>query len=130
MVPYQPMRSMACSMPASLDGKPHSTCLGLTENIPYLKRQERLTFARCGIIDPLSLSDYVSHGGYRGLERALSLTPEAIVEEVANSGLRGRGGAGFPTGIKWRTVLQNVAATRNTSSATRTKATAALMRIA
>ena len=91
-----------------LSGKPHSTCLGLTENIPYLKRQERLTFARCGIVDPLSLSDYVSHGGYRGLERALSLTPEAIVEQVTNSGLRGRGGAGFPTGIKWRTVLQTV----------------------
>ena len=91
-----------------LSGKPHSTCLGLTESIPYLKRQERLTFARCGIVDPLSLSDYVSHGGYRGLERALSLTPEAIVEQVTNSGLRGRGGAGFPTGIKWRTVLQTV----------------------
>jgi len=91
-----------------LSGKPHSTCLGFTESIPYLKRQERLTFARCGIVDPLSLSDYVSHGGYRGLERALSLTPEAIVEQVTNSGLRGRGGAGFPTGIKWRTVLQTI----------------------
>jgi formate dehydrogenase iron-sulfur subunit len=91
-----------------LSGKPHSKCLGFTESIPYLKRQERLTFARCGIVDPLSLSDYVSHGGYRGLERALSLTPEAIVEQVTNSGLRGRGGAGFPTGIKWRTVLQTV----------------------
>jgi formate dehydrogenase iron-sulfur subunit len=93
-----------------LSGKPHAKCLGPTEEIPYLKRQERLTFARCGIIDPLSLSDYVSHGGYRGLERALKLKPEAIVEEVANSGLRGRGGAGFPTGIKWRTVLQTPAA--------------------
>lgn len=92
-----------------LDGKPHSRCLGPTEDIPYLKRQERLTFARCGIVDPLSLSDYMSHGGYRGLDRALSLKPEAIVEEVANSGLRGRGGAGFPTGIKWRTVLNAAA---------------------
>ena len=88
-----------------LEGKPHKSCLGLTEEIPFLKRQERLTFARCGITDPLSLSDYVSHGGYRGLEKALKLTPQAIVEEVTNSGLRGRGGAGFPTGIKWRTVL-------------------------
>src|SRR5271156_5064456 len=92
-----------------LDGKPHPSCLGPTEEIPYLKRQERLTFARCGITDPLSLSDYVSHGGYRGLERALTLTPQAIVEEVTNSGLRGRGGAGFPTGIKWRTVLNEPA---------------------
>src|SRR5277367_797375 len=88
-----------------LDGKPHRLHLGVTDEIPYLKKQERLTFARCGITDPLSLSDYVSHGGYRGLERALTLTPQAIVEEVTNSGLRGRGGAGFPTGIKWKTVL-------------------------
>jgi formate dehydrogenase iron-sulfur subunit len=88
-----------------LEGRTHPLCLGPTEEIPYLKRQERLTFARCGIVDPLSLADYVSRDGYRGLERALSLTREAIVEEVVESGLRGRGGAGFPTGIKWRTVL-------------------------
>src|SRR5262249_7149925 len=88
-----------------LEGTPHTLCLGLTEEIPYLKRQQRLTFARCGVTDPLSIADYVSHGGYRGLTRALTMTQEAIVEEVVNSGLRGRGGAGFPTGIKWRTVL-------------------------
>ena len=88
-----------------LEGKAHALCLGLTEEIPYLKRQQRLTFARCGVTDPLSISDYVSHGGYRGLHRALTMTREAVVEEVVNSGLRGRGGAGFPTGIKWRTVL-------------------------
>ena len=92
-----------------LEGKAHPLGLGLTEEIPYLKRQERLTFARCGIIDPLSLSDYVSLGGFRGLQRALTLTPDAIVEEVATSGLRGRGGAGFPTGIKWRTVMKTAA---------------------
>jgi len=89
-----------------LEGKPHALCLGLTEEIPYFKQQERLTFARCGITDPLSLSDYVAHGGFRGLERAREMTAEAIVEEVVTSGLRGRGGAGFPTGIKWRTVLK------------------------
>ena len=92
-----------------LDGKPHALCLGLTEEIPFLKKQERLTFARCGIVDPLSLSDYVSHDGYKGLERALTIAPEALVEEVTNSGLRGRGGAGFPTGIKWKTVLKTPA---------------------
>jgi len=92
-----------------LDGKPHKLHLGPTEEIPYLKNQERLTFARCGITDPLSLSDYVSHGGYRGLERALKMTPEQIVDEVTASGLRGRGGAGFPTGIKWKTVLNTAA---------------------
>jgi formate dehydrogenase iron-sulfur subunit len=92
-----------------LEGKPHALCLGPTEEIPYLKNQERLTFARCGITDPLSLSDYIAHDGYRGLERAIAMTPEAIVEEVVYSGLRGRGGAGFPTGIKWRTVLNTPA---------------------
>jgi formate dehydrogenase iron-sulfur subunit len=89
-----------------LEGGVHPLSLGLTEEIPFLKNQERLTFARCGIIDPLSIADYEAHGGFAGLRRALSMTPEAIVEEVTTSGLRGRGGAGFPTGIKWRTVLQ------------------------
>ncbi len=88
-----------------LDGKPHALCLGPTEEIPYLKRQERLTFARCGIVDPLSIGDYIAYGGYRGLQKALALEPQAIVDEVQKSGLRGRGGAGFPTGIKWNTVL-------------------------
>ena len=78
--------------------------MGLTEQIPFLAKQERLTFARCGITDPVSLADYIAHGGYKGLQRALTMTPEAIVEEVTQSGLRGRGGAGFPTGIKWKTV--------------------------
>jgi formate dehydrogenase iron-sulfur subunit len=83
----------------------HALCLGPTEEIPYLAKQERLTFARCGIVDPLSLSDYISRDGYKGLQNALKLTPAQIVEEVTNSGLRGRGGAGFPTGIKWKAVL-------------------------
>ncbi len=89
-----------------LQGGPHPLRLGLTDEIPWLKRQIRLTFARCGVIDPLLLEDYRRHGGYKALERALSLGPEAIIEEVVQSGLRGRGGAGFPTGIKWRTVAQ------------------------
>ncbi len=92
-----------------LDGKPHKLCLGKPEEIPFLKRQTRLTFARCGIVDRLSIDDYRAHGGYRGLEKALALKPEAIIEEVVNSGLRGRGGAGFPTGIKWRTTAQATA---------------------
>jgi formate dehydrogenase iron-sulfur subunit len=88
-----------------LSGGVHALCLGPTENISYLKKQERLTFARVGITDPVSIADYLEHGGYRGLQRALTLTPEAIVKEVTDSGLRGRGGAAFPTGIKWKTVL-------------------------
>ena len=92
-----------------LEGGPHARRLGETEEIPYLKRQERLTFARVGIIDPVSLDDYVAHGGYRGLQRALTLSPAAIVQEVTDSGLRGRGGAAFPTGIKWKTVLDQTA---------------------
>ncbi len=83
----------------------HPLRLGRPEEIPYLKNQERLTFARVGITDPVSLDDYLIHGGYRGLERALTMSGAQIVEEVTTSGLRGRGGAGFPAGIKWKTVL-------------------------
>ena len=88
-----------------LAGGAHALALGPTEEIEYLKRQERLTFVRCGIVDPLSLDDYRAHGGWKGLETALKLSGAEIVEQVTQSGLRGRGGAGFPTGIKWRTVL-------------------------
>ncbi|MBZ0259569.1 MAG: NADH-quinone oxidoreductase subunit NuoF [Hyphomicrobiales bacterium] len=86
------------------EGGTHRLSLGLTEELPYLKNQERLTFARCGVTDPLSLDDYISHGGFVGLKKALTLTGAEIVTEVTTSGLRGRGGAGFPTGIKWKTV--------------------------
>ncbi|SMF96254.1 formate dehydrogenase iron-sulfur subunit [Methylomagnum ishizawai] len=92
-----------------LQGHPHPLCQGPTDAIPYLKKQERLTFARVGITDPVSLDDYLAHEGYRGLRRALDLAPAAIVDEVTQSGLRGRGGAAFPTGIKWRTVLNTPA---------------------
>ena len=94
-------------VPALLDGT--AATLGPVEDIPYFARQTRLTFARCGLIDPLSRSDYEAHGGLTGLRRALALTGEEIVAEVTASGLRGRGGAGFPTGIKWDTVRKAVA---------------------
>jgi formate dehydrogenase iron-sulfur subunit len=89
---------------AILDGTAEGIALGPVDEIPFLKRQTRLTFARAGITDPLSLADYRAHGGYHGLERAVSLGPSGTIEQVRASGLRGRGGAGFPTGIKWETV--------------------------
>jgi formate dehydrogenase iron-sulfur subunit len=88
-----------------LTGGPHELALGPTEEISYLKKQERLTNARVGITDPISLDDYLAHEGYRGLKNALSLNPADIVKQVTDSGLRGRGGAAFPTGIKWNTVF-------------------------
>jgi formate dehydrogenase iron-sulfur subunit len=92
-----------------LSGGAHPLRLGLTDQIPYLAKQERLTSERVGVIDPGSLDDYRAHGGFAGLERALVLAPADIVKEVSDSGLRGRGGAAFPTGVKWKTVLdQNV----------------------
>ena len=87
------------------EGGAHPLRLGPVEEIDYLKDQQRLTFARVGIIDPRSIQDYLQHGGYRGLRAALALQPEQIVATVADSGLRGRGGAAFPAGIKWKTVL-------------------------
>jgi len=89
-----------------LKGASHKLGHGLTDEIPYFKNQERLTFARCGITDPLSIADYRAYGGFAGLTKAIAMEPAGIVAEVTTSGLRGRGGAGFPTGIKWKTVLE------------------------
>jgi formate dehydrogenase iron-sulfur subunit len=107
--PVTPADAAAVLDAALAPGGAHPLGLGLAAEIPWLKRQTRLTFARCGVVDPLSVSDYRAHGGFAGLERALSLGPQGIIEEVVQSGLRGRGGAGFPTGIKWRTVAQTLA---------------------
>ena len=90
----------------------HPACIGLVEEHPWFARQQRLTFKRAGRIDPLSLPEYETEGGLAGLRRALSLTAEEIVAEVTASGLRGRGGAAFPAGIKWNTVRQASSATK------------------
>ncbi|MGC0336512.1 formate dehydrogenase iron-sulfur subunit [Streptomyces sp. SLBN-8D4] len=88
-----------------LDGADHPLRLGIVDELPWLARQNRVTFARVGVTDPLSAEDYEAHGGLTGLRTALELAPADVVAEVTASGLRGRGGAGFPAGIKWKTVL-------------------------
>ena len=83
----------------------HPLYLGLTEDLPFLKNQQRLTFSKVGLIDPLSVDEYCHLGGFEGLRCALKLSPQETVSQVTESGLRGRGGAAFPTGKKWQTVL-------------------------
>ena len=91
-----------------LHGGSHALYLGKTDEIAWLANQDRVTFARVGIIDPISLADYRAQGGLIGLQRALNLSPDEVIQTVTESGLRGRGGAGFPAGIKWKTVAQTV----------------------
>ncbi|WP_181150691.1 formate dehydrogenase beta subunit [Pseudomonas frederiksbergensis] len=99
----------AADVPSVLDAlqgesSAHPLALGLVEELPYLKSQQRLLFARAGITRPLSLEDYRAHGGFEGLTQAIALGGEQTATAVFDSGLRGRGGAAFPAGIKWRTV--------------------------
>jgi formate dehydrogenase iron-sulfur subunit len=91
-------------------GGKHRLALGVTSELPFLKSQQRITFERVGITDPVSVADYVSHGGYQGLKQSLTMTQADVVKAITDSGLRGRGGAAFPTGIKWKTVLDQQAA--------------------
>jgi formate dehydrogenase iron-sulfur subunit len=102
--PIAPAEASRLFEASFLTGGAHPKALGRVEDIPYLARQQRLIFARSGLTDPLSLDDYRRHGGLRGLECALRYGPKATIDEILASGLRGRGGAGFPTGIKWRTT--------------------------
>jgi formate dehydrogenase iron-sulfur subunit len=92
-----------------LNGGQHPLALGPVDAIAWFASQQRLTFARVGIVDPTSVADYVANDGYQGLRRALAMSPQAVVQAVLDSGLRGRGGAAFPTGIKWKTVLEQAA---------------------
>ena len=104
--PVQPEDVPALLDAGLLDGAPHALYQGVTEQMPFLALQERLTFRRMGVTDPLSLTDYEAHEGWAGLRRALALSPAEIVHEVTHAGLRGRGGAAFPAGVKWKTVAQ------------------------
>ncbi|MFC4002698.1 formate dehydrogenase beta subunit [Prauserella oleivorans] len=89
-----------------LDGADHELCQGPVDELPWMRDQQRLCFARVGLTDPLSTTEYEANGGLAGLRRALRMEPADVVAEVTESGLRGRGGAGFPAGIKWNTVLK------------------------
>jgi formate dehydrogenase iron-sulfur subunit len=104
--PLRPSDAEAVIRSILAGGSPHPSFLGLVDEIPYLKQQTRLVFARSGKIDPLDLAAYRQEGGYHGLAKALALDPAAVIETVTQSGLRGRGGAGFPAGIKWRTAAR------------------------
>jgi formate dehydrogenase iron-sulfur subunit len=88
-----------------LDGGEHPLCQGPVTAIPYLARQQRLTFASAGVTDPLCIEDYQANGGFAGLRAALARSATEVIREIIESGLRGRGGAAFPAGIKWQTVL-------------------------
>lgn len=103
--PVQPKDVLGLFDSDFLHAGAHPLNLGLTEELSWLKKQQRLTFARIGITDPVSLEDYLAHDGYQGLTNALKMSGADIVKTVTDSGLRGRGGAAFPTGIKWNTVL-------------------------
>jgi len=94
---------------SGFDARTHALALGPVDQIPWLARQQRLSFRRAGRIDPLCLQDFLHHDGFRGLRRALAMQPRQIVDEIKASGLRGRGGAAFPAGIKWQTVLDAAA---------------------
>lgn len=103
--PVQPKDVASLFEAGFLTGGKHALSLGLSEEIAYLKNQERLTAARVGLGDPLCLDTYAAHGGWQGLKNAVGMSGAEVVKEVTESGLRGRGGAAFPTGIKWNTVL-------------------------
>src|SRR5215831_12325336 len=107
-VAYGPVQ--ASDVPSLFDagfhtGGKHALAHGVTSELPFLKSQQRLTFERVGVTDPVSVADYVAHGGYQGLKQSLKMTQVDVVQAITDSGLRGRGGAAFPTGIKWKTVL-------------------------
>ena len=107
-IAYGPVKSADVASLFNVDflhGGAHALRLGAVEDIAWFKQQERLCFARVGVTDPLSVADYIAHGGYRGLRNALMMSGADIIKAVTDSGLRGRGGAAFPTGIKWNTVL-------------------------
>jgi formate dehydrogenase iron-sulfur subunit len=92
-----------------LSGGKHARRVGPIQEIPYLIRQDRWTFWRCGLIDPLSVDDFRAHKGFTAILKAIDMGPQAVIDAVKTSGLRGRGGAGFPTGIKWQTVADTTA---------------------
>ena len=92
-----------------LEGGEHERRAGPVSEITWLIEQDRWTLFRCGLVDPLSVESFRERGGFAGLEAALAAGPDAVIDAVTKSGLRGRGGAGFPAGIKWQTVAKTQA---------------------
>ena len=123
---YKVSSKDAAAIVDSLEGEPVRKLLLTVDGMPvermdenpFYARQHKVVLKDVGIIDPLSIDDYIARGGYEGLKRALSMTPDEIISEVEASGLRGKGGAGFPTGRKWRVTTNG----RSTSCATATRA--------
>lgn len=105
-IAYGPIfeEDLASLLPVLFEGGPHPKRIGKLDALPFFARQTRLTFARCGLIDPRSIDEYRARGGFVGLEKARAMTPAQLIEQITQSGLRGRGGAGFPAGIKWKTT--------------------------
>jgi formate dehydrogenase iron-sulfur subunit len=101
--PHVPLHQPAAGPPPRAG---EELCIGPIATHPFIARQQRLTFARAGRTRPLNLEDYAATGGWTGLDRAKSLAPQQVIAEVVQSGLRGRGGAGFPAGVKWQTVAE------------------------
>jgi NADH:ubiquinone oxidoreductase subunit F (NADH-binding)/NAD-dependent dihydropyrimidine dehydrogenase PreA subunit/(2Fe-2S) ferredoxin len=85
---------------AVMDDSPYGTIPSFS-HLPMINGQVRIVLRNCGVIDPTNINHYIARGGYSGLARSLAMEPEKVIEEIKSSGLRGRGGAGFPTGLKW-----------------------------
>jgi formate dehydrogenase iron-sulfur subunit len=105
-------KHVAALFAAGIPGRSHASCIGVVDQLPFLQRQTRLTFARAGVIDPLAIDAYRANGGFEGLARARILTGAQIVDQIRTSGLRGRGGAAFPAAVKWQTVLEAAGPTK------------------
>ena len=121
----KPSSKASSSLASPGASRPKVEALPLFRDTAFTRKQVRIALRNCGLIDPERIEDYIARDGYRALGKVLTeMSPEDVIREVKESGLRGRGGAGFPTGMKWE-LCRKSPASPNTSSATPTKATPA-----